>query len=73
MPRLAHEYMRHILDEAEYLIEHSRPVNQAGFLEDATLRRAFVRSIKVIGEVAKHRGVPMSIVNWADQRSIRSF
>ena len=53
MPRLAHEYMRHILDEAEYLIEHSRLVDKARFLEDATLRRAFVRSIEVIGEAAK--------------------
>lgn len=53
MSRLAREYMRHILDEAEYLIDHSHLVDKAGFLQDATLRRAFVRSIEVIGEAAK--------------------
>lgn len=47
------EYLRHILEEVDYLIEHSRGVTHDQFLQDETLRRAFVRSLEIIGEAAK--------------------
>jgi uncharacterized protein with HEPN domain len=47
------EYLRHILAEVDYLIRHSHGFNKAEFLQDETLRRAFVRSVEVIGEAAK--------------------
>ena len=47
------EYLQHILDEADYLIEQSDHLAAAEFLEDATLRRAFVRSLEIIGEASK--------------------
>lgn len=47
------EYFRHILAEADYLLEHSRTVSRSEFLRSETLRRAFVRSLEVIGEAAK--------------------
>jgi len=47
------EYLRHILDEADYLIRHSNNVSMERFLADETLKRAFVRSIGVIGEASK--------------------
>ena len=47
------EYLRHILTEANYLLEHSRNLSRAEFLQSETLRRAFVRSLEVIGEAAK--------------------
>ena len=47
------EYLRHILAESEYLLEHSRGLDQASFLADQTLRRAFVRSLEIIGEATK--------------------
>ncbi len=47
------EYLRHILVEVEYLIEQSRGVGKAEFLEDETLRRAFVRCLEIIGEAKK--------------------
>lgn len=47
------EYLRHILAEADYLIEHSRDLEFSAFRADETLRRAFVRSLEVIGEAAK--------------------
>ena len=53
MPRSVHEYLKHILDEAEYLMASSRGVGKERFLEDPTLRRAFARSIEIIGEAAK--------------------
>jgi uncharacterized protein with HEPN domain len=48
------EYLHHIHDEAEYLAAQAEGVNKDRFLSDETLRRAFVRSIEVIGEAAKH-------------------
>jgi uncharacterized protein with HEPN domain len=47
------EYLRHILAEADYLVTHSRGITPETFQEDETLRRAFVRSLEIIGEAAK--------------------
>jgi uncharacterized protein with HEPN domain len=59
MPRQVSEYLQHILDEIEYLTNRSRGVDKVTFLSDDTLKRAFVRSIEVIGEAV--RQVPESI------------
>jgi len=53
MPLSPLEYLRHVLDEAEYLIEKKRGLSKNQFLEDPTHKRAFVRSIEVIGEAVK--------------------
>lgn len=47
------EYLRHILDEAKYLSEQTNVLSQEQFLNDETAKRAFVRSIEIIGEAAK--------------------
>jgi uncharacterized protein with HEPN domain len=47
------EYLRHMLAEAGYLLAHSRDLDAAAFLADETLRRAFVRSLQIIGEAGK--------------------
>ena len=54
MSRSETEYLRHIQDEARYLVDASRGVSWDEFSEDETLRRAFVRSIEVIGEATKN-------------------
>jgi uncharacterized protein with HEPN domain len=53
MSRLPIEYIRHMLDEIEY-IEHERiKTNKQQFMQNETLKRSFVRSIEIIGEAAK--------------------
>jgi hypothetical protein len=47
------DYLRHIQVEIEYLTTVSEGVALGRFLDDATLQRAFVRSLEVIGEAAK--------------------
>lgn len=42
-----------MLAEAQYLAEKSAGVERSAFLNDETLKRAFVRSIEIIGEAAK--------------------
>jgi uncharacterized protein with HEPN domain len=54
MSRSKTEYLRHIQDEARYLTAASREVSWDEFSSDETLKRAFVRSIEVIGEATKN-------------------
>jgi uncharacterized protein with HEPN domain len=59
MPRSAREYLQHVLDEGRYLMVSSRNVGNDAFLQDETLKRAYVRSLEVIGEAVKR--VPDSV------------
>ncbi|MCF6289824.1 MAG: DUF86 domain-containing protein [Desulfobacterales bacterium] len=61
MPPLPLEYFRHILDEIEYLLAESQSLSNEQFLKNGTLRRAFVRSIEIIGEASKK--VPAELKN----------
>lgn len=54
MPPSPLEYLRHILDEINYLVTQSKGLKKENFMRDETLRRAFVRSIEIIGEAAKN-------------------
>jgi uncharacterized protein with HEPN domain len=47
------DYLRHILVEADYLVRSSAGIEFDDFTANETLRRAFVRSLEVIGEAAK--------------------
>jgi len=47
------EYLRHILDEAEYLSGEANTLTPEEFLRDERAKRALVRSIEIIGEAAK--------------------
>ncbi len=47
------EYLKHILDEIEYLLKHSKVLSFDEFVKDETLQRAFVRSLEIIGEATK--------------------
>ncbi len=47
------EYLRHILEEASYLADHAAELTRDEFMDDPTLRRAFIRSLEIIGEATK--------------------
>ena len=53
MSRSTIDVLRHMLEECEYLLARSRQIDKESFLSDATLRRAFVRSIEIMGEAAR--------------------
>ena len=53
MSRDDRDYLRHILDETEYLIATSSALDKSSFLENETLKRAFVRSLEIMGEAVK--------------------
>jgi uncharacterized protein with HEPN domain len=53
MPLSSLEYIRHIHDEIEYLIAQSKDLDKREFMKSETFKRAFVRSLEIIGEASK--------------------
>ncbi|MEI2688904.1 MAG: DUF86 domain-containing protein [Anaerolineae bacterium] len=47
-----HDILRHMLDEADFLLSQSASIDLEEFEQDGTLKRAFVRSLEIIGEAA---------------------
>ena len=47
------EYLRHIVDEIDYIQSQLKGQNFESFNQNETLKRAFVRSLEIIGEAAK--------------------
>ena len=50
----AKPFLRHIIDECEYLENASRNLEFEQFIKDENLKRAFVRSLEIIGEASKN-------------------
>jgi len=47
------EYLRHILDETEFILQKTSQLKKDTFLNDEVLKRAVVRSLEIIGEATK--------------------
>ena len=47
------EYLRHILDETEFILLKTSQLKKDNFLKDEVLKRAIVRSLEIIGEATK--------------------
>ena len=47
------DYLRHILDEVEFLCTQTGVLSRNQFIKDETAKRAFVRSFEIIGEATK--------------------
>lgn len=47
------EYLLHILDEIDYMQAQASEKDFDAFVEDPSLKRAFVRSLEIIGEASK--------------------
>lgn len=54
MSRSVHEYLKHIREEITFLESEGEGLDKSEFLGDETLKRAFVRSIEIIGEATKY-------------------
>ena len=52
MPRLMIEYVRHMMDEAQYIVRVTTGKTAEQLREDETLKRAVVRSLEIMGEAA---------------------
>lgn len=69
------EYVRHMLEEAEYLTAEAENLSKEEFLLDETVKRAFVRSIEIIGEATKKIPAAMrkrhSHIEWRAMAGMR--
>lgn len=69
------EYLRHILDESAYLVDRAKGLSKAEFMQDETLKRAFVRSLEVIGEATKRVSAELrqkySHIDWRAMAGMR--
>ena len=69
------EYLQHILDETTYLTDRAKGLNKDEFMQDETLKRAFVRSLEIIGEAAKNvsaeLGQKHSHIDWRAMAGMR--
>lgn len=75
MPLSAREYLQHILDEILYVLKSSQGLEKSAFVQDETLKRAYVRSIEVIGEAVKQIPEPLrqqySAIEWRAMAGMR--
>jgi len=53
MPSSPLDYLRHILDETQFIMKRTEGISAESFAGDDTLKRAIVRSLEIIGEAAK--------------------
>ena len=69
------EYLQHILDETTYLTDRAKGLNKDEFTQDETLKRAFVRSLEIIGEATKNVSADLrqkySHVDWRAMAGMR--
>lgn len=54
MSKSHHELIKHILTEIEFLQAERENLTESDFKVDETMRRAFVRSLEIIGEAVKN-------------------
>lgn len=47
-------FLRHVLDEINFLLDHTRALSFDEFMGDAVLQRACARSFEIMGEAVKN-------------------
>jgi len=73
--KMVGEYLKHILDEINFVLDKSGSVDESWFMKDEVMKRAFVRSMEVIGEAIKN--IPDDFkrdykdINWKSLAGLR--
>jgi uncharacterized protein with HEPN domain len=76
------EYLLHIMDEIHFVRDNSKDLTFEAFLESEVLKRAFLRSLAVIGEAVKklpdgfrasHPEVPWRVIAGTRDKLIHDY
>jgi uncharacterized protein with HEPN domain len=69
------EYLRHIKQECEFILEHSNGLLEDSFYENQILKRAFTRCLEIIGEASKRVSLDFRLkyntIPWKDMAGMR--
>jgi uncharacterized protein with HEPN domain len=70
------EYIKHIRDESTYILSVvDDNLTKSDFLQDETLKRAFVRSLEIIGEATKKIPADFKVkwnsITWKNMAGMR--
>jgi uncharacterized protein with HEPN domain len=69
------DFLEDILNECAYLMGRSRGMTYQDFVDNEDLKRAFLRSLEIIGEASKkvsmHIGRRYPEINWRDIAGMR--
>lgn len=68
-------FIRHILDEVNYIIKESKDLEFEDLMKNETLRRALIRSLEIIGEATKNLSISFrkkhSDIEWRGMSALR--
>ncbi len=75
MPKEPIEYLRHILDECNFILATTNNISKDDLLQDETLKRAVVRSLEIVGEASKKIPVDFKLrwhgISWKNMAGMR--
>ncbi|VEN73630.1 hypothetical protein EPICR_20096 [Candidatus Desulfarcum epimagneticum] len=75
MPISNLEFVRHIMDEIEFITRERNKITEDEFQRDDLVQRGFVRSLEIIGEAAKKIKPEFrkkySNIEWSDMAKMR--
>jgi len=70
------EFLRHILNECEYLVKESKENTYNDFLTNERLSKAICRSLEIIGEASSKINpdlkIPYPSVSWREMSDLRN-
>jgi len=68
-------FIRHIFDEINFIMDKSKGLKYENLMKDETLKRAFLRSLEIIGEVTKNIAMDFredhSDIKWKELAGLR--
>ncbi|MBF0564738.1 MAG: DUF86 domain-containing protein [Nitrospirae bacterium] len=68
-------FVNHILEETEYLLKEAEGLTYDDLLHNETLKRAFIRSLEIIGKASKNLSEPFKKkhagIKWKEMAGLR--
>ena len=70
------EFLRHVLDECEFILRLTKDHSKENIIQDAIVCRALIRSLEIIGEATSRIEEDLKIkyphLKWKDMKNMRN-